>query len=127
MFLIKAKEQNRLWSNGLNDDFIRFLPKELNCLPSDLKIFYIKDSVKEEIEQHCSVVDNFVNLENGEVSFCKSIKEMQQVEVEGEMKEVEVIKEIVTLTTKALTPLVSSWPYEEVEGKLIFKGIQLGA
>jgi hypothetical protein len=132
MFLVKTPVKSELWNNKLNDDFIRFLPDFFECSPSELIIHFVKKDVKSALEsfekqEGCRVEyvdgkakkfhtvtvitqEEFTNPESGEVTT-----------VDKEEKHEELLEEI------TLTPLVSSWPYEEVEGKLIFKGIQLGA
>jgi hypothetical protein len=112
MFLVKALSKSGLWNNKMGDDFIRFLPDHFECSSSDLVIHYIKKDVKAALEafdaqEGCQ--EEVTNPETGEVAT-----------VNHEEKHEELLEEI------SLSPLASSWPYEEVDGKLMFKGIQLG-
>lgn len=131
MFLVKALSKSGLWNNKMGDDFIRFLPDHLECSPSDLVIHYIKKDVKASLEAFDAQEGCRVEYADGKAKKFHTITVVTQEEVTNpetgevatvnhEEKHEELLEEI------SLSPLASSWPYEEVDGKLMFKGIQLG-
>lgn len=131
MFLVKALSKSGLWNNKMGDDFIRFLPDHLECSPSDLVIHYIKKDVKVALEAFDAQEGCRVEYADGKAKKFHTITVVTQEEITNpetgevatvnhEEKHEELLEEI------SLSPLISSWPYEEVDGKLMFKGIQLG-
>ena len=118
MFLIEAKGKAAVWNNSVEDDFIRFLPANLKCEPSDLSIHHIPD----DLGQACILFEQSggrIELGQGKIKkFLKTV--VPSLNEETPPTEIwELIEEI------PLRALVSSWPYEEVSGNLVFKGIQV--
>lgn len=115
MFLVEAKGKRNFWGNELSDDFIRFLPNELECQSSDLIIHWIPKSVAKSCQEH-EVSGGRIETETGKI---KKLTCVITGEGESQQETWQVVEEI------QLIPLQSSWPYDNVDGNLVFLGIQI--
>ena len=118
MFLVEAKGKSGIWNNTLSDDFIQFLPSNLKCSPQDLSIHYIPEEVWQSYASFQQSGGTVVFGQGKLQKYVKTIvpplnEELPPTEV------VELVEEAV------LKPLISSWPYEEVAGSLVFQGNQV--
>lgn len=141
MFLIEAKGKVGLWQNAPQDDFIQFLPNYFGCSPEELSVRFIPDSKgKETLEfskkENCRIElggGKIKKFEKRKVKIVENIEESQTtIDDQGQEttqlvlvpKEKEIEEELQIEEIDSL-PVVSSWPYEKQNDKLIFKGIQI--
>lgn len=86
MFIIKTLNENKLhiWNNKKKDDFLRFVPSNLNCPLSNIEIYLLPDEADryqqypvkcvESDKIYVEVYRNSLLLENNEVEYIDLIK-----------------------------------------------------
>lgn len=124
MFLIECGHRSEVFINNLQDDFIRFVPSRFSCTPEELRTYFIPPELRESGDATVRV-----EYKEGKAIFYKEL--VVGVEEDAEDNDGNRTK-IVTDTvqklieaTAPLVPLAESWPYQTVNGRLVFKGIKL--
>ncbi len=137
MFLIEAKGKSGLWKNSLNDDFLRFLPDYFGCSAEELSVRFLSDSIGNELEifsqqDKCRLEMGggiVKKIQKQKVTVIEQVEETQTLE-DGTSQTILVPKETeeeqdVILETIQTSEVVSSWPYQNQNGNLVFLGIFL--
>lgn len=126
MFIVISLNSSGVWLNLKTDDFIRFLPNKLGCQIQDLQIFSVPTEHHTKISDFLADPTKKVVVETNKIKIF-SLKEQEIVEVD-ETIGVEIRKkELVSILEEEITcvPLKTSWPYQELNGELVFTGIEL--
>lgn len=117
MLWIEAGNKKRIFHNSPSDDFIRFLPKALNCEPGDIRVWIIANDAIESLKKVMTKQDDYIRVVERQDN-ALGLSVLQKTNVDGE-DGFEVIEQHSFL----ISPATRHWPYEEKEGKLYFIGL----
>lgn len=98
MFLIHVGDEQQLWVNGIQDDFLRFLPDQLGVDPSSIDAFFLGALAAKQIQAHTAKGPDYIT----DLSQAGRVRLVRKVH--GEQEGEETLAEIVG---KRVTP----WPY----------------
>jgi hypothetical protein len=71
MFLITVKGKQHIWENGIQDDFLQFLPKHFGCDASEIEVEYINEAGHVSLRAEMQKGDRQFEKQNGRIKAVK--------------------------------------------------------